>query len=224
MFTQPSVPSRKILTRYVAPFGLTALSRPRKPGQPVGSLWVGGERDFGIVLFVSALDAEIYRLHARTIGEEWVRHPFETTDFQQTVEHLGQAWTHLAVGFNANTGRQLRRGPQGSLALLTFRARFRPLEEPAWPVTFRFRPRMFEEIEKQWTRVSGTDHAQGVSRINRLGATQAGAVELGELAERALKATRLGAVGESRRDQTGWALFSPEAGTWCYGLGQQHLH
>jgi hypothetical protein len=75
MFTQPSIPPDKILTRYIASFGLTALLRPGRAGQPVESLWVGGEGECGIVLFVSALDAEIYRLHARTTGEEWVRHP-----------------------------------------------------------------------------------------------------------------------------------------------------
>src|SRR5579864_4969847 len=99
MFKQPSLSPDKILTRYIAPFGLTALLRPSKAGQPVESLWVGGEGECGIVLFVSALDAEIYRLHARTIGEEWVRHPLEAIGFQSTVEHLGQAWTHLVFAF-----------------------------------------------------------------------------------------------------------------------------
>jgi hypothetical protein len=78
MFTQPSIPRDKILTRYIAPFGLTALLRPAWAGQPGESLWVDGEGECGIVLFVAALDAEIYRLYAQTIGEEWVRHPLET--------------------------------------------------------------------------------------------------------------------------------------------------
>jgi hypothetical protein len=104
--------------------------------------------------------------------------------------------------------------------------RFGPPDEPTEPVTFRFRPRLFEAMENHWTRIGGADYAQAINKINRLGASRVGAVELGELAERALNAAKLGPVGEPRHGQTDWALFSPNFGAWRYGPNQdrQHLH
>jgi hypothetical protein len=224
MFTQPAVPSDKILTRYIAPYGLTALLKPSEPGQPVESFWVGGQRECGLVLFVSALDAEIFRQHARTIDEEWVRHPLEAIGFQFTVEQLGQAWTHLAFGFNANAHRQLTRDSGGCLVLPCFPECFGPLTEPSKPVTFRFQPRLFEAMESHWKRIDGAGYADAITKINRLGITASGANELSELAAKALRGASFGPLGEPGHEQTDWAVFSPDSGTWCFGPNQQRLH
>ena len=206
MFTQLSIPSDRILTRYIAPFGLTALLRPSKAGQPVESFWVGSGDECGIVLFVSALDAEIYRLHARTIG---------AIGFQHTVEHLGQAWTHLVFAFNANASQQLTLDPSGCFLSPYFPDRFGPLDVPSEPVTFRFRTRLFEAMEDHWTCMGEPDYAQTINKLNRLGAA-----DLRELAERALSAASLGPVGEPRHEQTDWAVFSPDANAWHLGPNQ----
>ena len=47
MFNDSQIPSNEIMTRYIAPFGLTALLRPSKPGQSVDSFWVGSQGDSG---------------------------------------------------------------------------------------------------------------------------------------------------------------------------------
>lgn len=87
MFNDSRIPLNEIMTRYIAPFGLTALLRPSKPGQSVDSFWIGSQGDSGIVLFVSALDAEIYRVHALTVGQEWNRRLLVQIGF-----HRSQSW------------------------------------------------------------------------------------------------------------------------------------
>jgi hypothetical protein len=45
MFNDSRIPLNEIMTRYIAPFGLTALLRPSKPGQSVDSFWIGSQGD-----------------------------------------------------------------------------------------------------------------------------------------------------------------------------------
>jgi len=227
MFTSPSIPSREILTRYLAPFGLTALLRPPENlGQAVDSFWIGSQGESGIVLFLSALDAEIYRLQALSHGEKWVCHPLETIGLQRSVMQLGQAWTNLVFGFNANAYRHLTLGPSGCLLLPYFPECFGPLDRPSESLTFEFSTSLFETIEHQWALTGASHYAETVRRLNGLGATRAGAVELHGLAERASNLAKLGPIGESPDELTDWAVFSPDADAWCFGPNQrrQILH
>jgi hypothetical protein len=217
MFNDSQIPSNEIMTRYIAPFGLTALLRPSKPGQSVDSFWVGSQGDSGIVLFVSALDAEIYRAHALTVGQKWERRPLEQIGFQYSVAKLGQAWTNLAFAFNANARSELVLGKSGCCLLPYYPECFGPLEEPTEPTIFKFPDYMFETMIRRWTVMGEPNHAETIAKINALGTTKAGAVELREIAERALKRAWFGPVGEPSHELTDYATFNPNTSTWRFG-------
>jgi hypothetical protein len=220
MFTTSPVPPNQVLTRYIAPFGLTALLRPSKPGQSVDSFWVGSQGESGIVLFVSALDAEIYRLQAQTAGQKWVRNPLERIGFQYTLEKLGRAWTNLAFGFNANAHCELTLGTSGCFLLPYFPEYFGPLEEPIEPTTFQFPDSVFQTIAHQWALTGRPNYSETVSKVNALGTTDSGAIQLREMAEEALALAQLGPVGESRHELVDYAIFDPDAAVWCFGPNQ----
>ena len=227
MFTVSPVPKSNLQTRYIAPFGLTALLHRGKPGESVESFWIGGgEGEPGIVLFVSALDAEIYRLHALTLGQEWVRHPLEAIGFQYTVETLGKAWTNLVFAFNANARGKLCRGPSGCLLLPHYQECFGPLGQPSAPVTFKFDERTFETMEERWDLMGEPDHASTIAKMNALGTTAAGAARLQGIAEKALDLVTIGPVGEPTHEAIDYATFNPQTSHWSYGPNEarQILH
>ena len=217
MFTDSLIPANEIMTRYIAPVGLTALLRPSKPGQSVDSFWIGSQGDPGIALFASALDAEIYRVHALTAGNEWERRPLEQIGFQYTVAKLGQAWTNLVFGFNANSRAELVLGKSGCCLLPYYPECFGPLEEPAEPTIFEFPDHVFRTMIHRWTLLGEPNHADTITKINALGTTRAGAVELREIADRALKQARFGPVGEPSQELTDYATFNPTTSTWRFG-------
>jgi hypothetical protein len=226
MFNSPSIPADKILTRYIAPYGLTALLPPHRAGEPVESFWLGGHGVSGIALFLSALDAEIYRLQLQSMGEHWVRSPLETIAFQYTVEVLGEAWANLSFCFSANHLRQLNASPDGYLSIPSFMQRFTTLDYPPGPVTFEFHRRAFDAIETQWARIAAAAYAGTVSKLNRLGASPAGAPELQAHAKRALALVQVAPRPAPTNTLAQWALFSPDSDAWRFGphMKHQHLH
>jgi hypothetical protein len=227
MFAAALISEDKIQTRYIAPFGLTALLRRSKPGESVESLWIGGHPgEPGIALFVSALDAEIYRLHSLSINQEWVRNPLEVIGFRYTVEKLEKAWTNLVFGFVANARGELALGPSGCLSLPHYQESFGPLDQSSGPVIFRFSERRFEWMKEQWDLMGEPDHASTIAKMNALGATAAGAVQLKEIAEKALRLVKIAPVGEAAHERTDYATFNPYTSQWRYGPNEarQHLH
>jgi hypothetical protein len=227
MFTVAHIPKDQIQTRYIAPFGLTAMLRPSKPGESVDSLWIGGHQgEPGIVLFVSALDAEIYRLHSLTIGQEWVRNPLEVIGFRYTVETLKKAWTNLVFGFNANTRGELVVGPSGCLLLPHYQECFGPLDQSSGPVVFRFAANRFEWMKERWDLMGEPDHASTIAKVNALGTTAAGSVQLKEIAEKPLRLVKIAPIGEAAHERIDYATFNPDTSQWCYGPNEarQHLH
>ncbi len=227
MFPAALIPKDKLQTRYIAPFGLTALLRPHKPGESVESEWIGGHPgEPGIALFVSALDAEIYRLHSLTNGQEWVRNPLEVIGFKYTVERLGRAWTNLVFGFIANARGELVCGPSGCLSLPHYQESFGPLPEPAKPVIFRFGEHLFETMKERWDLMGEPDHASTIATVNALGATVAGAAQLKEMAEKALGLVKVAPIGEAAHERTDYATFNPQTSQWRYGPteARQHPH
>jgi hypothetical protein len=160
------------------------------------------------------------------MGEHWVRSPLETIAFQHTVEVLSEAWTNLPFCFSANHVRQLNGGPDGYLSIPSFMQCFAALDYPPGPVTFEFHRRTFDAIATQWARIAGPAYAGTVSKLNRLGASPAGAPELQELARRALALVQVAPRAASPHTLTQWALFSPDADAWRFGphMKHQHLH
>ncbi|QAU24170.1 hypothetical protein EO087_09365 [Dyella sp. M7H15-1] len=216
MFSQPSIPADQIRTHYLAPFGLTVLLRQGAPGQAVDSLLIGTPEQFGMILFVSSLDAEIYRLHAQTLGENWIRHPFETIAFQYAVQRLGVASIYLAFGFFGNSHRQLILGASGCLLLPYFAQLFGPLEQPNEPTTFQFSTQIFNAIEHEWASIGEPYYAQTVDKLNRMAITQHGANELRKLAEKALYKASF-SLRTTNEESPTWALYVPNADSWQIG-------
>ncbi|WP_089162946.1 hypothetical protein [Caballeronia sordidicola] len=229
MFPAALIPEDKLQTRYIAPFGLTALLRPNKPGESVESLWIGGHQgEPGIVLFVSALDAEIYRLHSLTIGQEWVRHPLEVIGFRYTVETLKKAWTNLVFGFNANVRGELSVGPSGCLLVPHYQECFGPLDQSLERVVFRFAANRFEWMKEQRDLMGEPDHASTIAEMNALGVTAKGAVQLKDIAEKALTLTKIAPIGEAAHERIDYSTFNPATSQWRYGPNdarqREHLH
>ena len=187
------------------------------PGDGVDSLWIGGQGHSGIVFFVSALDAEFYRLHSLTIGQQWVRHPLEQIGFQHSVEALGKAHVNLVFAFNANTRHELSVGPDGSLSLPAYPETFGPLRYPGEPVTFRFDAKLFETMNDRWSLMGQPDHAATIAKMNALATTQDGGVQLMQIAEAALKAATFAPIGEASHERIDYATFSPDTYSWSFG-------
>jgi hypothetical protein len=76
---------------------------------------------------------------------------------------------------------------------------------------------MFETMIHRWTLMGEPNHAETIAKISALGTTKAGAVQLRELADRALKKARFGPVGEAGHELTDYATFNPNTAMWRFG-------
>jgi hypothetical protein len=196
------------LTDYIAPFHLTTLVRGSHP------LWLGaGDHGSGMALFVSALDAEIYR-HALIAGEGnpgWRRVPLADFDLRQMVRnHGGRFDGSIVFGFGATTSGQL--ATRGSVVRTRIVPLWRdPNPDGAEATGFHFPDWCFDFIQKQWTGIGAECHAEEVAATNlekdsRIMTRAALALAL----ERIVRA-------ESHGPSERWCVYSPQAGKWRTG-------
>jgi hypothetical protein len=214
----------KILTKYISDFQLTTLVRP-SPRAPENErwepLWMKGREDSGMAIFVSALDAEIYRQAEIAAGgdKNWRRVPLAHVDLLHHVAQSGMLVCQMIFGFSAAAPGNLatRSGsPRTRLVPMSFDVSINPPSS----ATFNFDSWVFDYIREQWENVGAKQHADRIESINRESDRY-----LVSTADSALNSiTRVDAPG---RPNT-WCVYSPEAGTWLFGADevrqQRQLH
>jgi hypothetical protein len=214
----------KILTRYISDFELTTLIRPGPKGagddhwEP---LWMKGRNDGGLAIFVSALDAEIYRQAEIAAGGDrnWRRIPLAHVDLLQVAAQGGTLVCQMIFGFSAALPGSLatRAGsPRTRLVPMAFDVSLNPPSS----ATFNFEGWVFDYIREQWATVGAGQHADRIESINRESDAY-----LVNTADSALN--RIARVEAPGRPHA-WCVYSPDAGSWLFGHDQVpqpgHLH
>jgi hypothetical protein len=73
-----------------------------------------------------------------------------------------------------------------------------------------------------------TDHASTIAEMNALGVTAKGAVQLKDIAEKALTLTKIAPIGEAAHERIDYSTFNPATSQWRYGPNdarqREHLH
>jgi hypothetical protein len=83
-----------------------------------------------------------------------------------------------------------------------------------------------EWMKDRWDLMGEPDHASTIAKMNALGATAAGAVQLKEIAEKALYLVKIAPIGEAAHERTDYATFNPQKLQWSYRPNderQRHL-
>jgi hypothetical protein len=207
----------KILTRYIADFELTTLIRPSPRGQGDERwepLWMKGREDSGLAIFVSALDAEIYRQAEIAAGGDrnWRRIPLAHVDLlDQVAAQGGTLVCQMIFGFSAASPGNLatRAGsPRTRLVPMAFDV---AINQPS-SATFNFEGWVFDYMREQWAIVGAKQHAERIESINRESDNY-----LVNTADNALNCiTRVDAPGRPHA----WCVYSPDAGIWLFGPDQ----
>lgn len=204
-------------SKYISDFELTTLIRPSPQGDGAERwepLWMKGRDDSGLAIFVSALDAEIYRQAeiAGGGGSNWQRVPLAHVDLLGQV--AGQGGTlvcQMIFGFSAASHGNLATrcgSPRTRLVPIAFDVAINP-ESAA---TFNFEGWVFDYIREQWAIVGARQHAERIESINR-----ASDAYLVETADSALNCvTRVEAPGRPQA----WCVYSPDSGSWLFGTDQ----
>jgi hypothetical protein len=208
-----------IMTKYISDFELTTLVRPSPQAGEDGRwepLWMKGRDDSGLAIFVSALDAEIYRQAEIAAGgdREWRRVPLAHVDLlDQVAVQGGMLVCQMIFGFSAaSPGNLATRGgsPRTRLVPMAFDVAI----NPASSATFSFDGWVFDYIREQWAIVGAKQHADRIESINRESDAY-----LVNTADNALNCiTRVDAPGQPRA----WCVYSPDAGGWLFGPDQVH--
>jgi hypothetical protein len=200
-------------TRYLADFQLTTLVRPEsyadgtKGWEP---LWFQAGDTSGLAVFVSALDAEIYRQQAMADGRVgWSRVALDRFDLLAHIRSLdGMLYCQMVIGFVASMsgGLALREGlPRPRLVPLPFEL---SVDTPA-PVTFHFNVWVFNFMREQWALVGAKNYAEQVESMN--------AASNAELAATATHALRSVTHTNTTDDDHDWCIYEPQTGAWIFG-------
>jgi hypothetical protein len=122
------------------------------------------------------------------------------------LKRLKKRGLTFVSGFNANARGELTVGPSACLLLSHCRECFGPLGR----VVFRFAENRFECMKDQWDLMGEPDHASTIAKMNALGATAAGAVQLKETAEKALHLSRSHLSAKRRMSESTMQRLTPK--------------
>jgi hypothetical protein len=130
-------------------------------------MWLQGGDERGLAIFVSALDAEIYRRFAVANGSSgWRRLPLSRFDLLDHVKARdGHLSCQVVLGSGASTSHELetRNGLPRPIRVSV------PIEVELGtppPITFQFNPWIFEFIREQWALVGPEGYADQVESMN----------------------------------------------------------
>lgn len=205
------------MTSYLAEFKLTALVRrviDSQGNQGWEPLWLGcPDSGRGLAVFVSALDAEIYRQGAINAGSDgWMRVPLSHFGL---AEHVHQNGGHLicqmVFGFVASLqGEMVTFNDLPRLCMVPVGFDLQGSNDSA--VTFSFNPLVFDFMREQWLRLDEGSDADHAASMND--ATDA---ELNHLAARALCAIQTAEVCHQRPQANDWCIYAPGKSRWYFG-------
>jgi len=203
----------KDVTDYVSEFHLTTLVHAHaNPDRTVhlAPLWIGGQHGSGLALFVSALDAEIFR-HAFIEAKGnmgWRRLPLANFDLLGHVKESGDYLIcRVIFGFFTT--------PDGKLATHSgiIPARLVPtdfkVDAETRHTTFLFPEWLFSFIREEWARIGADGYASQLEKINT--ASDSALMKNAVLALE--RATRV----ETKGPESHWGIYSPEGGKWHFG-------
>lgn len=201
----------KVRTAYMAEFRLWVIARPwsnQSDGHETS--WIRTRDGDGPAVFVSALDAEIYRQSIHIEREPaWQRCPLEAIDLAQMAAELGGSiLCHMAFGFSANPSGQLTLR-DGNLRPLCISLPFDLGPGPKRPITFNFNQWVFDHMCAQWEIIGAGNHPSVLERINEL--------DDATLREKALKALSVAPTSGEWEHGGDWAVFMPDLLRWHFG-------
>lgn len=213
------------LTDYYADFELTTLVRRAEfaSGKEwCEPLWFKSGCESGLAVFVSALDAEIYRLAAAKQGHiGWERLPLSNFDLLAHIKEMGGSLScRIVFGFGASLSRELSAGTSGAPRPLLVPALFEVGPAADRPISFQFEAWIFEFMRQQWSLIGPEDYPAQVEAMN----TSCDS-ELSQAAAQAINSIVLHEATDTDHD---WCLFSPSTASWHFGPTElrqaQHIH
>lgn len=203
----------KALTDYVSEFSLTALVHAHASSDKtveLAPLWIGGGRVHGMALFVSALDAEIFRhsLIAARGNNGWRRLPLANFDLLKHIkESGGYLICNVIFGFTATQDGKLatRSG--------TIPYRFIPTDFRVTPntdhTTFLFPEWLFKFIQAEWAKIGAESHTAELDALNTANDSV--------IMENAVLALDRATPVESKGPESHWGVYSQAGGGWHFG-------
>lgn len=203
----------KVVTAYLSDFRLWVLVRALPKGGHETS-WCKTHDSDGPAVFVSALDAEIYRLNLHNRGDKnWRRCPLEAIDLAQMAANFGgRIVCQMVFGFSANLSGQLTLR-DGNLRPLCVPLPFDLGSGPIRPVTFSFDQWVFDFMRAQWEIIDASDYPGMLERTNDL--------DDATLTEQALQALSVAPTTGEWEQGGDWAIFSPTPMRWHFGPQEQ---
>lgn len=214
-------PPSRIITPYISAFKLTVLaSRSDRDSTlaHLGALEIGGAGEGGLALFVSPLDAEMYRQrHARVCssGDHLRLCPLDQFDLHAYArDRRGKLGYSFVFGFGASPSQRIVLDPGGDLSAWITPGGCQVPPGIEEPVTFHFAPASTEFIESEWRRIGGREHADSLPALAEWSDDQ-----LHEKAAAAL--ADIGTTPRGDRSCAHWAFYDASANHWRFGLTQQ---
>ncbi len=208
-------------TDYYADFELTTLVRQVAYSDgTIGQepLWLECGAIQGLALFVSALDAELYRQLAHASGSiGWRRVPLARFDLLQHVLRLGgQLYCKIVYGFSAAPGARLATR-EGLPRTILVQAGLEVPLDAVEPVNFDFAAQVFDFIRQQWAPLAD-DYPAQVKVLSAASETELAAVAAHALDT--IACLEIDDGNDDGDDGRGWCIYSPGAKAWCFGSAE----
>ncbi|WP_156117622.1 hypothetical protein [Collimonas arenae] len=178
--------------------------------------WVGGDSRSGPLLFLSPVDAEIFRLRRNskidrddpTETDNWKRISLNKFDlFQHVMDCNGTLECNLAFGLSATLRGEII-APKGTPRMIYAPIPF-TLPKGSPRTTFSFNGWVLDFIRDQWKIIGATNYAEQLDDLNALDSSTISAI--------AKEAMSQVSFTRSESDDTDWGVFLPDTMQWRMG-------
>lgn len=205
-------------TNYISDYGLSLVVRTIRRGNDTAwtePTWVGAEDRSGPLLFVSPIEAEIFRILRNSRDSDdpqesnnWRRISLSKFDlYQHVIDCDGKLECMLAFGFSATLEGQLL-GPRGVPRTLHVPIPFTVPKGSARP-TFSFTGWVFDFMREQWKIIGATSYADQLDDLNSLDNDTINALTKEAISQVSFT--------KYEPDVTDWGVFLPDTKQWKMG-------
>ena len=210
--------NKKHGTDYISDFCLSLIVRTHQLSNGntwIEPSWLGDDERSGPLLFVSPIDAEIFKLRRNSCQSDdpkethnWQRISLSKFDLHQhIIDCQGQLECMLAFGFSATLEGKLV-APKGTPRSLYIPLPF-TLSKDTPRATFSFNGWAFDFIREQWKIIGAANYANQLDHLNALDDDAITA-----LAKEAVNQVSFAGRGA---DDSDWGVFVPDSKQWKMG-------